>query len=150
MQASASRKLGTSSAAVFSVLFASSGAYCSILDSNLIYMQILSVLYFGKCLFLSEHETAPNRKLSLASSEFKGKDVTCSELQLVAITFYFELAYKCVDGSSDFGPPSFPCLLLWRNCKPMFELVHMSGRKLQFMQIYISRLVVFVCIIGVL
>lgn len=71
------------------MLFASSGVYCSILDSNLIYMQIVSVLYFGKCLFLIEHETDPNRKLSLTSSEFKGKYVTCPELQLVAITFYF-------------------------------------------------------------
>lgn len=66
---------------VFSELFASLGAYSSVVDSNLMYVQILYILYFGKCLLLLEQKTNPNRKLSLLSSGLKGKYLTCSELQ---------------------------------------------------------------------
>lgn len=65
MQTSASSSLGRCLAVVcFQSFFLLWGAYCSILVSNLIYMQILYTVCFGKCLLLREQKTDLNRNSS--------------------------------------------------------------------------------------
>lgn len=46
----------------FSELFAALEEYYSVLDRNLIYIHIFYLLYFGKCLLLTDQRTDPNRK----------------------------------------------------------------------------------------
>lgn len=73
---------------MFAELFACSEAHRSVLDTDLTYVQILYILYFGKCLLLMEQKIDPNRRLGLISSELKGKHLMCTELRPRLTCFY--------------------------------------------------------------